>query len=362
MLDRTVLGFFLSLVIAALGSEQILVLGNGVKPGRNCVNLLANVTWPLLPNQDPVESSSALNPIPPLECANKSTCDVSTGICVCPAGMTLDYVAASCRFAHIGEICSSSLECDRSKRLICGGRGSCICDPEKTVRNEGTFSVRWDLLQSNYTPNSYYAPHPDNTYCVEGAHCSHEGECLCENPSWQVTSDKICGKTHNEKCSMLQPCSDYLVCSNLGESTEMRCLCPNEAYQIYDPSKTSNGRLGSCRGLTNTPCSLSDENSCVENAHCVEQTTGYKFLCQCKSGYLENADQKCAIIKYGEPCNYSNNSARCDKRAGLQCRILRKFDPNDNLTQSVSSCSCPNLADVYDTEKNQCVRQIGVAC
>lgn len=38
MLDRTVLGFFLSLVIAALGSEQILVLGNGVlcSPTRIC--------------------------------------------------------------------------------------------------------------------------------------------------------------------------------------------------------------------------------------------------------------------------------------------------------------------------------------
>ncbi|XP_035713528.1 multiple epidermal growth factor-like domains protein 6 [Folsomia candida] len=307
-----------------------------------------------------------------------STCDLSSGTCVCPTGMTLDYDAASCRFARIGENCSSSVECDQSQRLTCGGSGSCVCDPDKTVRNGGRFSVRnYQMRGSNFdvglglclskvgtfckvttSPNSYYAPHPDNKYCVEGARCSHEGECLCENPTWQVTRDKICGKSYNETCSILIPCSDHLVCTNLGESSEMRCLCPNEAYQIYDASVTSNNRFGSCRGLTHTPCDPADENSCVENAHCAEQAKGYKFLCQCKP----NADQKCAIIKHGEPCDYSKNYARCDNRAGLQCRILRKVDPTDNLTKSVSSCSCPNINDVYDAALNKCVSQIGVAC
>ncbi|XP_035702270.1 uncharacterized protein LOC118433900 [Folsomia candida] len=318
-------------------------------------------------------------------CAKRSGCDLVANICTecgsspshqdcfCPEDKYLNETSGRCIWRRArNESCLRDREC---RQLLICREGTCTCNEaialispiDYTPHSFGEYSInKGDCVAKvgGYClPRSAYTvlDGPDDrlpSFCRDGAICGEDQKCACPR-SMPPMRGGYCGRNYDDWCSLLEPCQDYLICSSVEDDHLVKCRCPGTNYQFHENSNSSEGCPGICinRHVVGRRCTVSDgEDPCVNNSHCVVQpsSNGSIGICECKPGFVENSEHHCDI-EHGFPWDYDNRAERCDKVAGLKCRIVPKCENGKRTAELVQVCSCPELEDIYEPVTRKCL-------
>ncbi|CAL8143505.1 unnamed protein product [Orchesella dallaii] len=237
-----------------------------------------------------------------------------------------------------GTPCHSDDECEGEgsrKKFKCGIDGLCGC------------AKSWQIYDPKQQTCVSLVDEPCGN-CVFKAECNSEtNECSCvddyipsENGTCLAPYGERCGKEWTMQCNENQG----TICSG------GLCICKYDKMQVFDKT------VRKCLSLVNGPCN--DILSCVDNAHCSNETESGLQQCVCNSGFVP-VDGQCQL-SHGESCEYSYNfkhqgrvigegssAQKCDRLAQLQC--------------IEGKCGC-NKWEHYDTLGRKCRGLVGAFC